>query len=65
MLTIKISQEVIEAKIRSLAQAHHRNVEDIVVGALATSLGNPEILSDLHFPLPFEIDEYASVPVMA
>lgn len=65
MLTINISQEVIEDKIRSLAQAHGRDVTDIVVGALATSLGNPEILAALHFPVPFEIDEYAPMPVMA
>jgi len=65
MLTIRISESVIEEKVRSLARAHGKSADDIVMGALANSLGAPEVLATLQFPLAFEFDEYAPVPMVA
>lgn len=59
MLTIQIDQEIIEDRVRSLAIVHGRNPSDIVLGALATSLGAPELLAMLKFPLSFQdVAEY-------
>ena len=64
MLTVRISEAVIEERVRSLAMAHGKSADDIVMGALASNFGTPEVLMSLHFPLPFEIDEYAPAPMM-
>jgi hypothetical protein len=64
MLTVRISEAVIEEKIRSLARAHGKSPDDIVMGSLAESMGVPEVLMTLQFPLSFEFDEYAPVPMM-
>lgn len=65
MLTVNIAQHGIEDKVRSIANALGRAPEDIILATLATSLGEPELLSALKFPLPFETDEYEAAVATA
>jgi hypothetical protein len=44
MMTINISNPVLESAIKSIAKSHSKNTDDIVQGALAAQFGYQELM---------------------